>query len=171
MSVSQNGWFVLRSESSRYLHLWSIPAKTGTVQLLLRHGPAGFLLSHHCLWLAESIEPVVGRADDFGWAYRRISGSLQWSNHASGTAMDLNASHHPSGMHTFSRIAIDLIHQRLPLYEDVIRWGGDYRTSTDEMHWEIDKDVDTTRDVAQRLMSTSRGQRLLQANPNQGKYI
>lgn len=172
MSVrSQNGYTVLRSESSDYLHRWSVPAKTGVVQFLMRRGPVGFLLGHHCLWIAESLEPVAGKGDDFGWAYRRISGSLQWSNHASGTAIDVNASHHPSGTHTYSRIAVDLIHQRLPLYEDVIRWGGDYRTSVDEMHWEIDKNIEVARDIAQRLVNTSRGKRLLQANPGQGKYI
>lgn len=85
--------------------------------------------------------------------------------------MDLNAAHHPSGVHTFSSIAVDLVHQRLPLYEDVVRWGGDYRTSVDQMHWEIDEGTEVARDVAQRLVHTSRGTRLLQANPGQGKYI
>lgn len=171
MARSQNGWSVLFSESSEYLHNWIIPASTGDVKLLLRRGPAGFLLAHQCLWLAESIEPVAGKGDDFGWNPRRISGSSQWSNHASGTAMDLNASHHPSWTHTYSEIAVETIHSRMHLYEDAIRWGGDYRTSVDEMHWEIDKDFETTQDVARKLLPTARGRRLLDANPRQGKLI
>jgi hypothetical protein len=171
MATSQNGWSVLWSEKSKFLHYWIIPASSGDVQLLIRRGPSGFLLAHQCLWLAEGIEPVAGKGDDHGWNPRHISGSMEWSNHASGTAMDLNSAHHPSGTHTYSPIAVDTIHSRMHLYEGVIRWGGDYRTSIDEMHWEIDKDYETTHVVAHKLRNTSRGQRLLDANPRQAQYI
>lgn len=172
MTVSQNGWGILKSENSKYLHTWIIPAHTGEVRIPLRRGPCGLILAHHCLWFAERIEPVEGKGDDFGWSPPRlIPGSNVYSNHGSGTAEDLNSSIHPQNTHTFSQSLIDEIHLHLAVYEGAIRWGGDYHTSTDEMHWEINQDEPTVRALAQRLILTPRGRRLMKANPDMKKHI
>jgi hypothetical protein len=62
------------------------------------------------------------------------------SNHASGTAMDLNATKHPLGVrHTFTLDQEREIRARLAgRYDGCIRWGGDYENRADEMHFEID---------------------------------
>jgi hypothetical protein len=171
MTVSQNGWTVLWSQNSKYLHHWVIPARSGEVQLLLRRGPAGFMLAHLCLWFAESIEPIAGAGDDFGWNPRQISGSSEWSNHASGTAVDLNASTHPTYSEWFRPEVVAEIHDRLEIYSDLIRWGGDYHSTIDQMHWEINDNPQRTHEGARVFLSSNRGNRLIAANPTQEKFV
>jgi len=73
-----------------------------------------------------------------GHAYREISGSTTLSNHASGTAIDLNAPRHPLGASgTFSSTQVSRIRSILTYCDGVVRWGGDYATRKDEMHFEI----------------------------------
>lgn len=173
MATSQNGWPVLLSDSP-YLHRWTVPATTGSYQINLRRGSAGFLLCHLGLWFAETIEPVKGPTlDDWGYAYRPIAGQTSgFSNHASASAQDLNALRHGLGeVGTFSRADTALIRERLPLYEGCIRWGGDYSDRKDEMHWEINKPFDVVEQVARGLLESPRGQRLLAANPGQKAVI
>jgi hypothetical protein len=168
---SQNGWTVL-SETSIYLHQWVVPTESGDVLIRLRRGSPGFVLCHWLLWFAERIEPVAGKGDDFGWAYRRIANSVEWSNHASGTAEDLNASAHLSGVSgSFSQDDAALIRARLAEVYPVLRWGGGFRTTVDEMHFEIAADQATTRQAALTLLDTPRGLRLLEANPTQGRIL
>jgi hypothetical protein len=89
------------------------------------------------------VEPIdSGQLDDWGYALRRISGSNSWSNHASGTALDLNALKHPQGRRgTFTPRQERLIRRWLFDHDSCVRWGGDYRTRADEMHFEVVKDI------------------------------
>lgn len=168
---SQNGWAVLDA-SSTLLFPWKVPVESGNnLTILLRRGPAGFLLCHYAMWHSDKIEPISGEGDDFGYAHRQIAGSTQWSNHASGTAADLNASAHPSGTHTFSDSQVSQIHTRLAIYEDCIRWGGDYISSVDQMHFELNKPAKIVRAAAQEMLTTGRGQELIAANPGQEVHI
>jgi hypothetical protein len=170
MSTSQNGWPALAADS-KLLHHWLMP--DGTV-IYLRNGSAGFNLIHCALWFDHDIEdlkePVL---DDWGYAFRPIRGySSDLSNHASGTADDLNATDHPLGVdHTFSPKEIDAIHKRLKLYEGVIRWGGDYSGRKDSMHFEINKPMRECERVARKLLDTPRGKRILELNPGQKAVI
>lgn len=108
-------------------------------KIALRNGPAGDLL----LWFAaafdrhvEDIEAPV--LDDWGYAERPIRGGTQLSNHASGTAIDLNATRHPLGARgTFSPARAAAIRVLLNSCEGCVRWGGDYTGRKDEMHFEI----------------------------------
>jgi len=76
----------------------------------------------------------------WGYDYRRnVNNPSVWSNHASGTAMDLNAVLHPNGAkNTFNQAQVAAIRRILAFCGEVIYWGGDYRGTTDEMHFEID---------------------------------
>ena len=175
MSTSQNGWPAL-SGSSKLLHRWVIPARTGEVTLTLRNGSAGFILAHVALWLAESVVPIFGKLlDDWGYAYRPVRGySTTLSNHSSGTAMDINATKHPLGkVGTWPVRQARKIHARLAwrAYRRAIRWGGDYHGRKDEMHFEINVSLRVCERVAKRLMRTRRGKRLLKANPGQKAVI
>lgn len=173
MSTSQNGWPVL-AKSSPKLHIWVIPARTGTVKIRMRNGSAGFLLAHLLLWFAERVEPLAGKiADDWGYAPRPIRGqSTGYSNHASGTAADANAIKHPlSRRGTFRPWQYVKIRARLLLYVGCIRWGGDYVNRADEMHFEINRPMARCERRARRLCRTSRGKRLLAANPGQRAVI
>lgn len=175
MSLSQNRWPALDTGSTK-LYTWIIPAKTGPIRLLLRNGSAGFILAHMALWVAEAVTPLWSKVvDDWGYAYRPIRGyTTELSNHASGTAMDLNATQHPLGkVGTWPARQARAIRARLAwrLYAGTIRWGGDYHGRVDEMHFEINRDLASCERVARRLMKTPRGRRLLAANPTQRKVI
>jgi hypothetical protein len=171
---SQNGWPALPSNSP-HLHTWVIPATSGDSRIRLRDGSAGFLLAVFALWFAEVVQPLSGKVlDDWGYADRLVRGSSSViSNHGSGTAMDLNATQHPLGKGgTFSLVLAARIRLRLRLFRGTLRWGGDYRNGRpDEMHVEIDAPLAAVEAVAQRLMTTPRGKRVLLANPGQREVI
>jgi hypothetical protein len=170
MANSQNGWPVLDSGTSgpppRLRH-WQIPG-TGR-KIMLRDGSAGFLLIHLATWFDRRIEALdTGIFDDWGWASRPVRGSTIISNHASGTAMDLNATKHPMGVSTratFSNQEIEWIHRRLRFYRGCIRWGGDYQGRPDGMHFELNKGMPAVEKRARELTDSKRGARILNANP------
>jgi hypothetical protein len=163
LRASQNGWPII--PTIEQCKQWMIPGTD--IRLPLRKGAAGFVLVHVALWfheVVESLEKPMG--DDFGWAARFISGSNVPSNHWSGTAMDLNASLHPQGRHTFDQEDVDLIQDRLAHvhYGGAVKWGGDFTTTVDEMHFELQSDLAQTISVANILRETPRGRRIMGAN-------
>lgn len=172
MSTSQNGWPVLAADSSK-LRTIVVPALNGEFTIRVRGGSAGFLLAHWALWFAEYIEKVLGKVlDDWGHAVRPVRGySTTMSNHASGTAIDLNSLRHQLGaVGTFryfvhGRRAEVIIRARLLFYRGCLKWGGDYRGRKDEMHVEINRPLAACERNARRLMDTPRGKRILAANP------
>ena len=85
----------------------------------------------------------------WGFAHRRIEGSSRWSSHAIGCAVDLNAPRHPMGRRdTFAPAQRTAIRRILARYvyrgQQIFRWGGDFRSRPDDMHFEIN----VRRDVA-----------------------
>lgn len=177
MTTSQNGYPVLDSGTTGplpRLRRWVIPG-TGR-HLLLRDGAAGFLLVHLALVFHDTVERLNIWADpwdEWGWAPRAIRGSTTVSNHASGTAEDLNATRHPLGASgTFTRRQARRIRYLLRVrYLGAIRWGGDYQGRPDEMHFEIVKGLRACERRAKVLALTKRGRRILQANPGARKVI
>lgn len=168
--LSQNGWPVIFDDAD--LRSWNIPTSAGTMFLQLRPGPPGFLLCHYALWHADNVEPTFGKGDDFGWALRRIAGSTEWSNHASGTAVDLNSSMHPSGQrNTYTQRKSDRIRNRLEeRYLNLIKWGGNFRTTPDEMHFELSGGRQEIRELVADLVPTKIGQRIIAANAKLGSW-
>lgn len=176
MTTSQNGWPVLESDE---LRRWSIPNRKGralrqrngaAVVLPIARGAAGFVLVHFATWYNDRVERLDVQAvpDDWGWAPRPIRGSSTVSNHASGTAMDLNATLHPLGvptLATFTPAQARRIRRRLKFYAGCIRWGGDYRNRPDAMHYELDRDRRAVRALAAVLRRTRRGRRVVALNP------
>jgi hypothetical protein len=149
MPKSQNGWSANdRSVTQSY----KIPGSTRAVRL--RTGDAGYLLVHFAAWFHANIEKLdQGILDDWGYAERPIRGSVTTlSNHASGTAVDLNATLHPLGkVFTFPGTKSAAIRKQLKLYEGALRWGGDYSGRKDEMHVEINKNAAEVARVARKL--------------------
>jgi hypothetical protein len=173
LSTSQNGWPVLPA-TSELLHTWRVPAKSGPFTVRLRNGSAGFLLVHFLLWFAETIEKVLGpQLDDWGYAVRPIRGQTSgYSNHASGTAFDVNSLKHPLGKRgTYARWQYAKMRLRLALYRGCVRLGAFYEGRPDEMHGEIDKPIAVVEKLARRLSTSPRGKRILAANPGQRAVI
>lgn len=164
MTTSQNGWRVLSSLETRK---WIIPG-TGR-HLVLNPSHAGFVLAHLALWYHEKVERLdLGVWDEWGWAVRDIRGSSVVSNHASGTACDLNSTRHPMGVpvsQTFTTAQLATIRKRMRWVYRVVRWGGDYQNRPDGMHFEIWDNADAVRRAAALLARTPRGKRVLAANP------
>jgi len=82
------------------------------------------------------IENFQGGGDDYAFACRPIRGTRTASNHSWGLALDLNSAKHPLGEHgTFT--SQQLLHGHLMVAEmRFVRWGEDYVTRKDGMHWE-----------------------------------
>lgn len=114
-------------------------------------------------WLAEQlherVEPIVKsdwhQADDWGYSYRENRNDPNsLSCHASGTAIDYNATRHPNGVSTrstFTSAQVQEIHDILDELDGVIRWGGDYTGTPDAMHFEIIKPKERVAAVARLL--------------------
>ncbi len=172
MATSQNGYPGLQAGSSQ-LHKWIIP--DADRHFMLRHGSAGFLLAHFILWFHETIQKLNLKGDQWDeWAYawRDVRGSTtSLSNHASGTAVDLNATRYPLGTMLMAVWRKAKIRLRLRLYRSCLRWGGDYEGRKDEMHVEINRNLAACEKVARRLMKTKRGIRIIKANPGQRQVI
>lgn len=95
-------------------------------------------------WHTE-IEPL-DPASCWGYNYRPIRGaSGGFSNHASGTAGDLNASLHPLGARTLGPVKLLKLSRMQTDLRQAVRFGAFYSGRPDEMHWEI---VGTDADVA-----------------------
>lgn len=180
MSQSVNGWNVLQPGSS-LLHRWPVPEWDDDKPdrgFTLRRGSVGFLLVHLATWFHDEIERLdTGTWDEWGHAVRPITRTNLYSNHSSGTAVDLNATRHPYHVpvsRTFTKQQIERIRGRLRLYDDVIEWGGDWSPEwVDGMHFEIAPGtaMDDIEVVARRLMKSWRGKRILALSPGQEKVI
>jgi hypothetical protein len=133
VATSQNGF----SANDRSLIVsYAIPGG----KVALRRGPAGELLAAAARrWHAE-VEPLVWPGC-WGYAERTIRGdSTTLSNHASGTAIDLNAPRHPLGTDprtNFSPTAIAAARRIVADSAGCLRWGGDYIGRRDGMHLEV----------------------------------
>jgi hypothetical protein len=176
MATSENGYVVLDEDTTGpppRLRSWVIPGVDR--KLLLRDGSVGFLLVHLTMWFDRVIESVdSGGLDDWGYARRQISGSSEWSNHASGTAIDLNATQHPMGVSTaktFSQLEITRIHKRLNFFRDCIGWGGDYRSRPDAMHFEIIASLGAVERRAKTLTGSGRGKQICNLNLGAKAFI
>lgn len=176
MTSSVNGWPVLDNRTTGRLprlRKWIIPTagdRAADRHLYLRDGSAGFLLAHLALWFHESVERLnTGTWDEWGWASRPIRGGTAISNHASGTAMDLNATQHPMGVpvaRTFTPAQVRDIRRRLKLYGGRIDWGGEW-SRPDGMHFELapGTELPGVEHRARQLIDSPRGERVLAVNP------
>ncbi|MFD4992821.1 peptidoglycan-binding protein [Cellulosimicrobium cellulans] len=146
MSTSQNGWPVIAKGTDPALV--AIPKIIGRV----RKGDVAAVLAHLVDRFDREVEDVdVGR-DDWGYANRSVVGGTSTSNHASGTAIDLNATRHVLGrVGTFSTAQVRALRKILADLGGVVRWGGDYAGRKDEMHFEINAGASRVRAVAAAL--------------------
>ena len=141
MVASQNGW---RANDPSVIASRLIPGTSRSVRV--RIGAPGTLLLEVAAAFDRLVEPLdEGQLDDWGYAERPIRGGEELSNHASGTAIDLNALRHGLGtdpLASFTPAQVDTIHRILAATGGVVRWGGDYVGRKDPMHFEINDGMD-----------------------------
>jgi len=143
MARSQNGWIVFDSPPPA-----TMPHITGRI----RPGDVDVIFTYLSDRFDSEVEKI--RKDwSWGWAKRNVRGSTSTiSNHASATAIDLNAPAHVLGKrNTFSNEQERRIRAILRDLEGVVRWGGDYQNRADEMHFEIVSNAATAKRVADKI--------------------
>lgn len=111
--------------------------------------------------VAREIHERVERMHE-GWCwghnYRPVTSGGSLSNHASGTAIDINAPDHPYGRAgTFTAKQAATIRAILRAHDDVVRWGGDYSGSKDEMHFEINASAARVATLARKIRNADKG--------------
>lgn len=147
MEKSQNGWKA--SSNQREINIVSFPIRGAHISIRCQ-ALAGVILAAFAEEFHKQVEPIDrGQLDDWGYAYRPVRGQTTGlSNHASGTAIDLNATKHPLGKAgTFTKEQVKIINQLCSKYG--IRWGGGYIHRPDEMHFEI---TETPEQVKARII-------------------
>lgn len=146
MTKSQNGWPASKNEKEIGIKIFKIKNTDRKMRL---QEDAGVILAAFAAEFHAQVEPIdEGVFDDWAYAYRDVRGSdSDLSNHASGTAIDLNATKHPlHAQNTFTKQQAVIIRELCKKYG--IRWGGDYAKRKDEMHFEI---VETPDEVKARI--------------------
>ena len=131
---SPNGWPASKDRAEIAIKSYSVEGTSIKLACAEAVAPllVGFAQEFH-----ELIEPLDrGQLDDWGFAFRDIRGTTNnLSNHASGTAIDLNATKHPLGKAgTFPNEKVPMLRALCKKYALV--WGGEFRRK-DEMHFEI----------------------------------
>lgn len=133
--TSQNGWPASNSPSAIGIVTLSLNLRNGTKTVQVASRVAD-VFREIIEWWDENIEPVETLG---GYNYREIrgyEGTGTLSNHASGTAIDINAAKHPLGaVGTFTTAQSALIRAKASTHG--LRWGGDYRGRKDEHHLEV----------------------------------
>lgn len=130
---SQNGWPVVDRSATVDLVVHGVNFPNGVLR-----GDVATVLG----WVAEQwhtrVMPLhVGWC--WGWLVKVIEGSTTISNHASATAIDLDAPELPMGTpasRNMSAAQIEECHAIERESGGVVRWGGDF-SRPDPMHWEI----------------------------------
>ena len=147
VQTSQNGWPEITSGHDPRLQ--PFPWVTGSVLA----GDVHKVLEHVAERFDREVEPI-DVASSWGWAHRPVRGGSALSNHASGTAVDFNATRHPLGATgTFTGEQVAVIRSILEDVAPAVTWGGDFEGRKDEMHFEISAEPDVVAAVAARLTS------------------
>jgi putative peptidoglycan binding protein/D-alanyl-D-alanine carboxypeptidase-like protein len=149
MANSQNGYPASEDRDAIGVRTFQVPSRPDVV-VPLRADIAPLILEFMRWWNA-TVEPLIVPGC-WGYAFRPITGSTALSNHASGTAGDVNAPLHalgavgtvPAGI----RAAISVKAAALGL-----RWGGDYVGRKDEMHIEVNVPLAEALEFVRRLQS------------------
>ena len=135
METSYNGYPASKDPDA--IKIKSYPVR-GTDRKLKCAESVGPLLAAFAAEFHELIEPIdEGTFDDWGYAYRMVRGSTdRLSCHSSGTAIDLNATKHPLGKYdTFAAEKVPMIRALAKKYG--LKWGGDFKSRPDDMHFEV----------------------------------
>ena len=133
--TSPNGWPASEDRKAIGIETFTVP---GTKTRFACAEAVAPILVSFAKAFHELVEPIdEGQLDDWGYAFRQTRGSDRiLSNHASGTAIDLNAIKHPLGKsNTFNKHQRNTINLLITKYG--LTWGGNYKRRKDDMHFEI----------------------------------
>jgi hypothetical protein len=132
--ISQNGWTASADPKEIGIGSFAVPGTKIKLRCAKSVAP---LLVTFAAEFHQHIEPIdEGQLDDWGYCFRNTRGSIdKLSNHASGTAIDLNATKHPLGhAGTFTPMQTVLIEALCKKYG--LTWGEKWKRP-DGMHFEV----------------------------------
>lgn len=153
MAQSYNGWPAAPGWSVKGGQLAPLIVAGEPFSPGVRAGDVHTVLQYVAQQLHNRVEPVVRndwhQADDWGYSYRaNLNNPSQLSCHASGTAIDYNATRHPNGKGgTWTAAQKREIQKILAEVSNVVRCLFGY----DEMHFEICASMAEVARVAQKL--------------------
>ena len=132
---SQNGWPASPNAASVGIKTFSIILRGKERKITVAEAVAPQFIEI-IQWWDQNIEPITQLGS---WNYREIrgkEGTGSLSNHASGTAIDINWDKHPLG--AVGTIPPDKANAlRAKASSLGLRWGGDYKRRKDEHHLEV----------------------------------
>lgn len=155
MPYSYNGWYASPNLSTRPL----VVAGEAFVPGVLDNDDVYTVLQYVAEQMHERVEPIVRdewhQMDDWGYNYRATTNDNSLSCHASGTAIDYNATRHPYNVPASANFSSEQIAEIRKIVEEagVIRWGGEWATA-DAMHFEIQGTAAEVAAAARRLRNT-----------------
>ena len=145
-----NGWPASPSLPIRPLVIDQVAIVPG----ILDNDDVATVLGYVARQFHERVEPLIDPGC-WGFSFRaNVNEPDTLSNHSSGTAIDLNAPLHPNGVptvRTFTPEQIGTCHLILAEVDDAVRWGGDYNSTPDAMHWEINTNAANVAAVARKI--------------------
>lgn len=152
-ATSQNGWPAY-NETSHFVREQAAGLSFWAANLDVAYVAKYLIERFHA-----EVERIDGKTlDDWSWANRNVRGSAtSVSNHASATAWDLNALKHGRGAKgTFTKAQEAAVNTILDAIIDdrgtrVFRWGEDYTTTVDGMHFEINVPAASVKQARARL--------------------
>ena len=148
--LSQNGWEASANRSAIDVHNYLIDGANQHFAMCSKAAPVLGTFLADFNKLVEPINKVGSVFDDWGYNFALIPNSKDYSNHCSGTAVDVNATKHvwkalTSGYTVLQEATIDALCQKYG-----IRWGWRYLQGwKDPMHFEI---IETPAQVAARII-------------------
>ena len=149
METSYNGWPASKDQAEIDVQSYLVP---GTDRKLRCASAVAPLLIGFAAEFDKLIEPIdAGTFDDWGYAYRMVRGNpTKLSCHSSGTAIDLNATKHPLGKYdTFPAEKVPMIRALAKKYG--LKWGGDFKTRPDDMHFEVNLNAAKVAELITKL--------------------
>lgn len=151
---SQNGWVASATPSSIGVVAFT-PVPGHTFPAGVKAGDVAWMLGYVAKQFHTHVEPLGTGC--WGYSYRpNRNDPSSLSNHSSGTAIDINAPKHPNGERgTFSAAQVSAIHGILAHTGGCVRWGGDYHTTADEMHFEINVNAATLHAQVTRMKAAA----------------
>lgn len=153
MPYSYNGWYASPDLPLRPLEV----AGEAFVPGVLDNDDVYTVLQYVAQQMHERVERIWAPGwhdmDDWGFAYRETRGEESMSCHASGTAIDYNSTRHPRlvpTLDTFTPAQVEEI-RKIVAEAGVIRWGGEWTSVTDAMHFEIKGTPEQVAQAARRI--------------------
>lgn len=154
MANSYNGWSAGSGWSVANGRLSPLVVAGEPFSPGVRAGDVYVVLNYVANQLHRRVEPVVRgdwhQADDWGYSYRaNTNNPSQLSNHASGTAIDYNATRHPNGRGGTWTLA-----QKAEIGRIIAEVNGVVRClfGYDEMHFEIRGTVSQVAEAARKIL-------------------